>query len=516
MGRLTRTVIAGAVRLYSLRSRCTVEPVMVPLPCSRWRRLVESPVAPVALLVVFAGLIAFMIGRFSVWIDESASLLLVGPNSYSEIYRRTAVDTHPPLWYWVLKPWLDVFGVSVVAARAQSAVFMIAALGVWYHLLRSWFSRSLALLALLLMVTNPMLLHYAVEGRMYAFGVLLVGVGCVLITGHWRWRWLAYWLCAVAMLYTHYFLVFAVAAQFVYLLLRRRDQSLSVLCILIYGASIVVAYVPWLPHALRQTSAIVTGYFWIGPIAPSTVLSYVLHAFLHRFDNDLQNVRIFPGLLYLAAWAAALIRAGRARGGPFALLWCVVAVPWACLFIVSCEPLRPVFHARYVIFGLPALIALLAAGALGLTGRWRTFVIAVLLVGHLAGIDMVRYRGFADWRSYWTMKRIAREVSQPIDGEVPWVVSNWVFTFFDARATLDERQRVVMLASAEPRFISGEIVYYGRRDWYVLSFSEIPAHHVWIIDDAGKPPIDVPPSWKLVVTHARGYARTRLFKTDSP
>ena len=487
-----------------------------PLPVSGWRRIVDSPAAPIVLLAAFAGLIAWTINRFSIWIDESGTLLVVGRNGYVDIIHRVAVYVHPPLWYLVLKPWLQLFGNTLVAARAQSGVFMLAALGVWYHFVRTRFSRPLAVLTLALAVTNPMLLHYAVEARMYAFGVLLTAASCVFLTGTARWRWFAYWLCAVAMLYVHYFLAFPIAGQFVFLLLRSRQLRLSWLWIVVYGASIVAAFATWLPHAFHQTADVLARGFWIGPVAPSSVVAFVLHTFLHRVDSDLQGRLVFPGLAYLAMWWAALIRARRAHNGPHALLWSLIAVPLLCLFVVSCPPLRPVFHPRYAVFGVPALITLLAAGALGFTGRWRSIAVSVLLVGHLCGLRMLRYRGFNETRGFWSMKQIAKEVSAPIDGELPWVVATWIFPFFDARATLDMRQHVTIRVDSPPEFHTPGVVYYGHPDWYIFSWGEIHARHVWVIDENGAPPVEVPANWKLEVTHSRGYARTRLFAIQTP
>ena len=476
-----------------------------------WRRIVDSRALPLALLGVFALLIALVITRFSVWFDESASITLVGTRGYSEILRFTKFDVHPPLWYLVLKPWLQVFGSSILAARAESAVFMFAGVAIWYRVIALRWSRSIALVALALMVTSPMLLHYAVEARMYAFGVLLVAVSTLLVTGSWRWKWFAYWPCAVAILYTHYFLSFALAAQFLYLALRR-ERSLRWLAL--YGASIVLAFSPWLPVATTGTKMILHDGFWVRPVVPSTGLSYVLTTFLHRNDADLSGVKVFPALAYLATFGALVVRAARQRGAAFTYAWCLVLVPCALLFVLSCKPLLPVFHPRYVIFGLPALIALLVAGAWTISGRWRVVAIAVLLIGHLEGEKLLRWRGFSDVRGYWAMKAIAREASAPIDGEVPTVVGTTLFTFFDARATLPMSQHVLQLRDEVPANDNfPDILYYDRHDWWVLSLDEIHARHVWVVDDAGKPPTAVPTSWRLVTGHLRGYAHTRLFDT---
>jgi uncharacterized membrane protein len=485
---------------------------MVATPGSRGRRILDSPLAPVALLVFFAVLVVLTIHRFSIWIDESSTLVLVRSHSAAEIVGFIRYDAHPPLWYLVLKPWISVFGDSIVASRAQSALFMLIAFPVWYHFLKTRFSRPLALLALALLVTNPMLLHYAIEGRMYAWGILLTSVSCLLITGHWRWRWIAYWVCAAAMLWTHYFLALVVLAQFGYLLLARKDQGRSIVWIVIYGASIIAAFAPWLPHALQMTRTAVTNGLWIGPVTPDTVASYVLSTFLHHLNGELAGRWVFPGLAFMAAWAASLIRAGRARGGPYALLWLLIAIPWACLFILSCKPFIPIFHPRYVIFGLPALITLLAVGALLLTGRWRIAVIAILLVGQLSGIRMLRWKGFNDNRGYWAMNAVAKDVRKPIDGELPVVVSAWLFPFMDALATLDPHQQVINFRDSDPVDETiPDVMYLAHPEWYVRSLDEIHARHVWFLDEKLKVETTVPSSWTLVTTHYRGYARERLF-----
>ena len=486
---------------------------MLGLSSSWWRRRFDSPAAPITLFAVFAALVITTITRFSVWIDESATLALVAPHSMRRIVQLTSYDAHPPVWYLVLKPWLTVFGKTVLAARVQSALFMFGAFGVWYHFVRTRFSRSLALAALALMVTNPMLLHYAVEGRMYAFATLLTAISCVLITSQWRWRWVAYWLVGVVMLYTHFFLGFVLAAEFLYLAISRREQGKSLLWLIIFGATIVAAFVPWLPYAFHISSAAVSNGFWIPPVTPATVPGYVMHAFLDILDTELANFGLFPILLYFAVFAGMLIRAPRFRPGPLALLWCVVAVPFFSLFALSCPPLVSVFHPRYVIFGLPALITLLGAGTLACVGRWRVAMIAILVAGNLFGVYMIRWRGFNDTRGYWAMKSVEPEISRKIDGEYPTIVCAWLFPFFDSKAVLDPHQPVIHFRQGPPTPDTfPDVLYAGHPDWWVTSLSDIHARHVWLLDELMKNPTDVPSNWKIVTTHRRGYLRTRLFE----
>jgi uncharacterized membrane protein len=482
------------------------------MPPSRWTQLCEMRATPYLLFGLYVAIALVLVGRHGVWFDESYSLLLVAPHDLGEIARRTAVDGHPPLWYWVLKPWIALFGADIVAVRAQQALFMLGGLVLWYRFLCARFSRPLALIALLLIVTNPMLAHYTVEGRMYGFGVLLVGITLHLLTSRWRWRWYVYWPVAVAMLYTHYFLAFVVAAELLWLLLVRRDHELKVWWIVVYGASIVAAFTPWIPHAAAQTSRIVSTGFWIPPVAPTTVVSYVEHAFLHIPDADAQGWLVFPVLGFLVTFAALLLRAGRERGGYHALLWCVLAVPWACLFILSCKPFTPIFHPRYVLFSLPALLALLAVGVLATPRRWRTASVAILVLGQLVGIGVFWWRGGTDVRQYYAMKKIAHEAQKPIEGQLPAVVATWQFVFFDAKATLPATQQVVILRDTKPVLHSTDAIYFDKPDWYIHDLDEVTSRFVWLLEDRGQPPMPLPAGWQARRGHVRGYARYRLLE----
>jgi 4-amino-4-deoxy-L-arabinose transferase-like glycosyltransferase len=482
-----------------------------------FRRVTESRLTPYALLLLFLGLSVWQINKSSTWLDESYTIVLVRPHRFVDIARLTSVDGHPPLWYWNIRVWFDVFGANLMALRAQSVVFMVAACAAWFHFVRTRFSRPLAVLTLALLVTNPMMLRYSIDGRMYACSILLVTATFLLLTSTWRWRWYAYWFIAVAMLYIHYFLSFVVFAEWLYLLfVLRKPQQLKIWWVMAYGASIVAAFVPWLPFAIHQTSTIVSTGFWIGPVMSSTPLSYVLLAFLDRSDPETADWRVFPALVFLFLWGAALCRASRDReiAAPRALLWLVAFVPWACLFLLSCKPLIPIFHPRYVIFGLPALLTLLAIGTLRAPGRWRALTIVVLLAGQSTGFLGVRHRGNGLYRGQNPMKRVAHEAMRPIDGEVPWVVATWVWGFLDARATMPVGQRVVWMRDQPPGFHGIEALLYGKPELYIHDWSQVTANHVWLIEPETDS-MPVPPGWTLSANHKWGYARVRRFDREA-
>lgn len=466
-------------------------------------RIVESRISPVIVLAVFAGFVARTIGFNGPWFDESYTRLLVGPHDFAGILERTAVDSHPPLWYWLLKAWTYAAGDSLVAMRAFSAVCMIAALAVWYAFLRKQFSASVALLGLAIAATSPTIFRYAFEARMYPFGILLMTVSTWLVVmPRTRRTTVAYWLVAVAMLYTHYFLMFVVAAQMLYLLIVRREKGLVAWQVVAFGASILVAFSAWIPVLLSRTEYTMQHGFWIGPFTPNQITGYVLETFLRRMDWDVPGWKAILVMAWFTCFGVAMYRA--ARQPRTAILWCLVLVPPACLILISIK--TPLFYPRYIIFGLLALCALLAIGVLALAGWWRRVVIAIVLAGTCAGF--VRELP----RNAFRMNIAKKLVDEPIEGELPMVVVVWYFAVLDAKSTLAHPERVVEKRDAPPKFAVNEALY--DRSWYILDFAEVKTKHVWTIEDAGNSWNGAPPHWRLVQSYRRGYIRLKLWVQD--
>src|SRR5574344_1146518 len=88
----------------------------------RWDLLVLS--AGVGAVVTL-GLTRITQGR--IWFDEAFSEHITR-HSFFDIARYTAVDVHPPLYYWALKVWRTFFGDSELALRSMSLIFLVLAI----------------------------------------------------------------------------------------------------------------------------------------------------------------------------------------------------------------------------------------------------------------------------------------------------------------------------------------------------------------------------------------------------
>ena len=130
-----------------------------------------------ALFVFVLSLAAFL--RFycltcsSLWHDEGNSWA-VAQRSLEQIARDAAADIHPPGYYWMLKFWSGLFGLSAGGIRSLSALSGILTVAVVYKTaLEITYGtekkqHEFALLASFLAAVSPFQVFYSQEARMYA------------------------------------------------------------------------------------------------------------------------------------------------------------------------------------------------------------------------------------------------------------------------------------------------------------------------------------------------------------
>ena len=88
-------------------------------------------VALVAAIGAFLALTLTRLTTASIWFDEAYSAYLTRYN-LADLTHYTAIDVHPPLYYYLLKGWTNLFGNSVAAYRSLSVVLGVIALVLIY------------------------------------------------------------------------------------------------------------------------------------------------------------------------------------------------------------------------------------------------------------------------------------------------------------------------------------------------------------------------------------------------
>src|SRR3989344_4750352 len=105
----------------------------------------------------------------SLWLDEAISALAVKNNTFLELITKFSLgDTHPPLYYLILKAWTSIFGFTEVALRAPSVIFSVLTVYFTYKLGEFFGGKKMAILSSVLLAFAPLHVYYSQEARMYA------------------------------------------------------------------------------------------------------------------------------------------------------------------------------------------------------------------------------------------------------------------------------------------------------------------------------------------------------------
>ncbi len=334
-----------------------------PEPPPRKMRPLDDPrVAAAALtVIVLTGLAirTYQLADRSLWFDEAFSWRVI-QFPLPEMIERVGRDIHPPLHFLLLKGWAAVFGDSAFALRSLSVLCGgLTIFGVYAFAVEAFGRSSLAaqtrsdflargrgigLLAAALVAFSALQIRYSQEARMYSLATALA------VFSSWtlfralrppsRLRlWLLYGMSALLLAYTHYYGLFTLAGQAVFvavLLLVRADwngrrvlRDPAFRHAVLAATIVFVGWLPWLSVFLRQLDQAGPEFISHWDVAR---LCYNLFAVQDQFFNT------SPRRLHLLAAGFCILilvlLCYKARAAEWYLLWSAVA-PLVCALTVS-------------------------------------------------------------------------------------------------------------------------------------------------------------------------------------
>lgn len=328
------------------------------------------------------------LGCKPLWFDEAFSVevaRLSWPNFAHLLWWREA---NMSLYYVLLRGWLH-FGQSPYFIRSLSVAIGVLTLPLLYWLARMLFDRQVALIATALLTFNGYHVRYSQEARSYSLFVLLTAASSGLLV----W-WLAepsrrslrgYVATSVLAIYSHFYAILLIIAHWLGLRLPSPPQIAD-------SASESHLRRAWWTIALLALPVVAfvakTG---AGPIRWIQRPSF--KEFLAFFEHLCGSERWPLALIYLAACAVSLSSVGKRlwRRDPsrdvwrlqFLVIWLVFPIVLTVLLSFA----RPIFLPRYMIFCLPALVILAAAGLERLRRAWMLVAaLAVMLLLSAQGI----------------------------------------------------------------------------------------------------------------------------------
>jgi 4-amino-4-deoxy-L-arabinose transferase-like glycosyltransferase len=208
--------------------------------------------------------------------DEVITAARVIPGSFTEMLGQVkGSESNPPLYYVLAWGWAKAFGTGEVGLRSLTALFGAATVPVAFLIGRELASARAGLIAAALVAVSPMLIWYSQEARSYALLVFFGALALLFFARSLRTREgrdLGLWALASALaLCSHYFAVFAVAIEAVWLLVALRASWRLVLFAVgavvaaglallpLISAQIDPTHIGWIDHSLLSTRLFETG-----------------------------------------------------------------------------------------------------------------------------------------------------------------------------------------------------------------------------------------------------------------
>ena len=347
------------------------------------------------LLAAGAALRLYLLGSKSLWTDEAFSLAMTQRDLVDFFHRLVWGDTHPPLYYLVLKVW-TLLGEGEAHARLLSALFSIAAIPLMYALVADLYQdKSLGLVGAAILVFSPFQVWYAQEARMYAMLTTLALLSACFffraLRTDERRDWLAYATAATLALYTDNGAIWFLLAISIYYLLSLKRFPAHPRSWLLSNLLIGLLYLPWLPFFLRQGSR-VTESFWLPAPTFETVLGTLLD--FHSFNFPLTGL----SLVYMATiFACAFLLPAGGWQRRLGVIW--LFIPLLASLLLSLR--QPVFLSRNLILASLGYYLLIVEAVRRLQGKKALLALLLPLVAmNLVSIGHNLWREpKEDWRA---------------------------------------------------------------------------------------------------------------------
>jgi cellulose synthase (UDP-forming) len=267
----------------------------------RRRYLTAAGVVACMAVAVIAAFLLFL--PQSLRVDEAQNMWQAS-HSVNGVLSSSAQTMQMPLYPVILHFWQLYFGNDVTVVRLLSLLAFLATIPLFYWVARQFLQRRWALLATALVSLSPFANWLASDARAFALlGLLAVSSELFFIKMITKNKgWLAFGVCAVLGLYTHYFFAITLLAQLGMLIYCWRKLLPSVRTKILGMMTLALSlWLPWLYYIYTRDPVLVVPSM---PVGPSSVdLFSVFSQFSIGFQsNDIQA-------MFIACWPLIILAA---------------------------------------------------------------------------------------------------------------------------------------------------------------------------------------------------------------
>lgn len=235
-----------------------------------YNRVVMPTILLMGVLILGAGVRFYYADANSYWYDEVLSVYYYGISNESilGVFDQVTSSLQMPLYQSILYGWMSIFGDDEVATRSLSNLYIVGATACLYAAVRHVYGGWLGVVAALVFTLMFIPTYYGMETRAYAQSIFLTSLSTLLLIyalpgiaeKPWRRLLADKWLYALlatncAVLMTHYYNVFFLGAQGVFILIYLLYKCVGLVAsflrtILIGFTPVAFLLATWLPFMI--------------------------------------------------------------------------------------------------------------------------------------------------------------------------------------------------------------------------------------------------------------------------
>lgn len=338
-------------------------------------------------------------------LDESVTVALLHHGLAGMLQAIPETESTPPLYYVLAWAWTKLFGLDEVGLRSLSALIGSAMIPLAYVTARRLASPRAGVIAAGLTAVSPWLIWYSQESRAYALFALLslASFACFLaaLESQSRRPLLGWALTSALALACHYFAIFLIAPEALWLLARGRARREPLLAV----GVVVLAGIALLPLATEQAHDIrAKAGFLRTPLASRITAIPTRFLLGEAAPSGSKAVLVLAASLLVAVGAVFLLQEALSAGrsSPLSSALCVALIALIVPVVLALAG-RDYLDARNLIGVWAPLAVLLAAGyeAMGRPGAVAAtclgaLFLAMVIVGDTdVAVQRADYRGVA-------------------------------------------------------------------------------------------------------------------------
>jgi mannosyltransferase len=351
------------------------------------------------ILVIGAGLRLYSLDSESFWYDEAVSVKLSSCEA-SSIFKGEAKDFgNPPMYPLALHYWMKIFGSNEIAVRSLSAFFGIISLFLIFRISLILFDWRVALISLSFFTFSPLHIYYSQEARVYSLLTLLALLSFLffihILKNHSNKSFFPYGISIFLGLLSHYFFVFIVIAQIVFLIVYWRKYRLKIWKYIGVLLAVAILYsIIWMPslidHVMTEGNLKRSESTWYFHFLATPIFYSVGRCLIWK-DSSHLSMLVFTSLIAIGFGYPFFVGVFHSKQNKersvLILLWLVI--PLLMPFLISIL-FSPLYASMYSIAGTPAYYIFLGKGIVEIKKKHIScvciFIIAVIYLISLANL----------------------------------------------------------------------------------------------------------------------------------